>query len=45
MYEFILNMWVMGKADEDYLIKAVEKKRITASEKEMIMATPKIKQE
>lgn len=41
MYEFILNMWVMGRIDEDYLNKAGEKGRITASEKEMIMATPK----
>lgn len=40
MYGFILNMWVMGKADEAYLDKAVKAGRITEEEKQMILATP-----
>lgn len=40
MYEFILNMWVMGKIDESYIDKAVIKGRITTAEKNMIIATP-----
>mgnify|MGYP000175987411 CR=1 FL=1 len=42
MYEFILNMWIMGRIDEDYLNKAVDKNRITAEERRMIIATPKL---
>ena len=38
MYECILNMWIMGKADEEYLNKAVEKGRITEEEKETILS-------
>ena len=38
MYEFIFNMWIMGKADEEYLNKAVEKGRITEEEKETIFS-------
>lgn len=40
MYQFLLNMWIVGKIDEAYLTKAVAKGRITEEEKEMILATP-----
>lgn len=40
MYQFLLNMWIVGKIDEEYLEKAVAKGRITEEEKEMILATP-----
>ncbi len=40
MYQFLLNMWIMMKADEAYLEKMVDRKWITQDEKEMIMITP-----
>ena len=43
MYNFILNMWVMGRCDELYLEKAVKAGRITEEEKQMILATPQTK--
>lgn len=43
MYGFLLNMWVMGRIDEDYLTKATALGRITKEEKEMILATPQNK--
>lgn len=33
MYGFLLNMWVMGRIDEDYLTKAEAIGRITKEEK------------
>ncbi len=42
MYEFLLNMYLMKKIDENYLSEMVKRKRITESEKEMILATPQI---
>lgn len=39
-YNFFLNMWILRKLDEEYLQGQVNKKRITAEEKEMILATP-----
>ena len=39
-YNFILNMWVMGRIDAAYLDKAVRAGRITEEEKDMILATP-----
>ena len=42
MYNFLLNMWIMRKIDEDYLQGQVAKKRITQEEKAMILATPQI---
>lgn len=42
MYNFLLNMYIMGKIDEHYLTEMVKKKRITEEEKEMILSTPKI---
>lgn len=42
MYQFLLNMWIMGKIDESYLDIQVEKGRITEEEKDMIIATPQL---
>ena len=42
MYAFILNMWIMGKADEHFVETQVRFGRITEEEKDMILATPKI---
>jgi len=42
MYGFLLNMWIMRKINEDYLIVQVTKGRIPEEEKEMILATPQI---
>lgn len=42
MYAFILNMWVLRRIDEEYLDKAVDKKRITKEERDLILATPQI---
>lgn len=42
MYQFLLNMWIMGKIDEDYLDIQVTKGRITKEEKDMIIATPQL---
>lgn len=42
MYNFLLNMWIMKRIDEDYLTNMVTKKRITEEEKQMILATPQV---
>jgi hypothetical protein len=42
MYQFLLNMWVMGRIDETFLQEQVTKSRITQQEYEMIIATPQI---
>ncbi len=42
MYQFLLNMWIMKKVDEQYLQGQVDRKRITLPEKEMIMITPQV---
>lgn len=42
MYNFLLNMWIMNKVDEEYLQIQVEKKRITQEEYNMIVATPQL---
>ena len=42
MYNFLLNMWIMKKVDEEYLQKRVAKEQITQEEYEMIIATPQI---
>jgi hypothetical protein len=42
MYQFLLNMWVMGRIDETFLQGQVTKSRITQQEYEMIIATPQI---
>lgn len=41
-YDFILNMWIMGRIDEAYLDKAIKAGRINEDEKEMIMLTPQM---
>lgn len=41
LYQFILNNWIMGK-DEVYVNNALEKGYITETEKQTILATPKI---
>ncbi len=41
-YNFFLNMWIMRKVDEAYLLLQVEKGRLTQEEYEMIIATPQI---
>lgn len=40
VYTFLLNMWIMGKVDDNYLTGQVEKGRITEEEKEMILTSP-----
>jgi hypothetical protein len=40
MYQFLLNMWIMGRIDETYLSVQVLKGRITEDENNMILATP-----
>ncbi len=40
MYAFLLNMWIMHKINESYLDKLVDKGRISADERDMIVATP-----
>lgn len=42
MYQFLLNMWIMKRIDEDYLQLQVSKGRITQTEYEMIIATPQL---
>jgi len=42
MYQFLLNMWIMGRIDEAYLSIQVTKGRITEEEKNMILATPQL---
>lgn len=42
MFSFLLCMWVMGRIDEPYLDRMVEKGRITHKEEEMILATPQV---
>lgn len=40
MYQFLLNMWIMGRIDEEYLNKVTALGRITEEERDMILATP-----
>ncbi|WP_343342430.1 hypothetical protein [Terrisporobacter petrolearius] len=42
MYNFLLNMWIMKKVDEEYLQVRVTKGQITQKEYEMIIATPQV---
>lgn len=41
MYQFLLNMWIMGKITEAQVQNAVTKGFITQQEADMIIATPK----
>ena len=38
-YDFLLNMWILKRVDEEYLDKMVTKGRITADEKKVILLT------
>lgn len=40
MYNFLLNMWIMRKIEEDYLQGQVARGRITSNEMMMITITP-----
>jgi uncharacterized membrane protein YwzB len=42
MYNFILNMWVMGRIDAIKVQSYVTKGYITQAEADMIIATPQI---
>ena len=42
VYGFLLNMWIMKRIDETYLIQMVTLRRITEEEKQMILATPQL---
>lgn len=42
MYQFLLNMWILRKIDENYLIRMVEKSYLTKEEKAMLLATQQI---
>lgn len=42
MYQFLLNMWIMRRIDEEYLQGQVIKGRITEEEYDMIVATPQL---
>lgn len=41
MYNFLLNMYLMGKIDEQYLVEMVKRRYLTEEEKDVILATPK----
>lgn len=43
MFDFLYNMWIMGRISEDKLQEQVNKGRITEEEYEKIVNTPKIK--
>lgn len=42
MYQFLANMWIMRKVDEQYLYAMVDKGYITQEEKDMIIAIPQV---
>ena len=42
MYQFILNMWILGKINEAKVQSYVTKSYITQEEADMILATPQI---
>lgn len=41
-YNFLLNMWIMRKADEDYLQARVTKGQISQEEYEQIVNTEQV---
>lgn len=45
MCNFLLNMWIMKRIDEEYLTARVVKNQITEQEKQMILETPQIQYE
>lgn len=44
MYNFILNMWIMGKINTEKVQSYVAKSYITKDEADMILATPQLNQ-
>lgn len=42
MYQFLLNMWILGKINEAKVQSYVVKNYITQAEADMILATPQI---
>jgi len=42
MYQYLLNMWIMGKLTETQVQNAVTKGYITQEQADMILATPKL---
>lgn len=42
MFEFLKNMWIMRRVDEEYLQARVTKKQITQEEYEQIVNTEQI---
>jgi hypothetical protein len=42
MYQFILNMWIMGKITEEKVNSYVAKGFITQEQANMILATPQL---
>ena len=42
MYGFILNMWIMGRIEQDYVVEQARRGRLTEEERDMILATPQI---
>ena len=42
VYQFLLNMWIMRRIDEEYLKGQVARGHITQEEYEMIIATPQL---
>lgn len=43
VYPFVLNMWIMGHADDRFVNFQVSMNRLTQAEADMIMATPRNK--
>ncbi|TCW59009.1 hypothetical protein EC917_101263 [Bacillus thuringiensis] len=43
MYQFILNMWFMKKADETYVRACAAKGYLTQQEMDAILITPQLK--
>lgn len=41
MYQFLLNLWIMGRITETNIQNAVNKGYITQEEANVILATPK----
>ena len=41
-YDFLLNMWIMRRIDEEFLDRMVIKGRISKEEEDMILATPQM---
>ena len=41
MYQFLLNMWRMGRVTESYIDAACQKGRITEEERKRIITTSK----